>query len=73
MSDNDAELFTRLSTAEKEIASHTAVCDLRYEMISKTMDEMKDKILDIEKLIKQVGIGIVLALLTFALSHLVFK
>jgi hypothetical protein len=73
MADNEVEIFQRLAIAERDIASHTAVCDERYKNIAETLITLKDELKEVNKLVRQVGVGVVVALLTFALSHMVFK
>ena len=73
MADNEVEIFQRLAIAERDIASHMAVCDERYKNIAETLNTLKDELKEVNKMVRQVGAGVVVALLAFALSHMVFK
>ena len=52
---------------------YVAACDQRYANIASTLADLKQESADIMKLIRQVGGGLIIALLTFALTHTVFK
>ena len=55
----DAEMFDRLRKVEMAQGSHEAVCAERYNGILYTHGEIKREVNAINKLIKQIGIGLI--------------
>ena len=68
MSDNDSEIFQRLSVAEREIAAHVAACDQRYESLDLQMRSANARLKRIEQIFIASAGAIILLL-----GHLAFK
>jgi hypothetical protein len=67
----DAEMFDRLRKTEMQISTHEAVCLERYNGILSTHADIKREMHSINKMIKQVGWGLLVGMGAI-LSKMVF-